>query len=211
MKNILMACLLVISISSFSQNISFIVDGGYSKRLFLIDDSASDSYAAYLKAKKLGNNFGAEIIYFNEGHGIGFKFSTFLNSVTGKSLEIGDYSHVSMNEKIRINYFSLQYHWRNQIKQLPFYYEMVLGLGLVRYKSTGKEYDEKMEILSKTYGMNASVLLEYAIIKNFSIGTSAGFMMAKIGEATRNGYTFNYNPYESLSRIDLNLFTRLNF
>ena len=210
-KSIIIFLLFVLSLPVFSQKVSVIADGGYSHRLFLIPDSTNKSYSEYLKGKRPGKNFGIEAIYYNEGHGFGFKFSTFLNSVSGKNIDTTLFNKVNINENIRINYFSLQYHWQNQISNLPLFYEVCAGLGLIRYKSEGKEDEEKSVILGKSYGMNAAFSFEYAIFEHLSLGSSVDFMIGKLVQGTHNGYIYNFKPQENITRLDLNLFTRFSF
>ena len=107
-------------------------------------------------------------------------------------------------EKVRVDYYSFQYHVRARLNKSRLYGELAGGLGLIKYYNDGKLWNENFSLEGKTYGMNASLCFDYIIHRNISLFVSSSLFLANLNEQTRNGFTEKLNPKESLSRIDCN-------
>lgn len=195
----------------FSQDFCIIANAGYSYRLMALGDTMSSSLESYSKKKKPGINYNIEVVWFNDNQGIGVRFNSFMNSVSGKNIQLSPVETVDKSEKIRINYWSLQYHNRTQIKETRLWIELSGGIGLVRYYNDGYELLEKISIIGKTYGLNGTVSCEYRIFKNFSFSFDAGIFIAVLSEYVRNGYTVILQKKEGLTRIDINGGLKIRF
>jgi hypothetical protein len=195
-------CLLLIICQSIScQKFELVFNGGYSYRLFTINDSTTDSYASYLKKKRPGYEFSSELIWYDANQGIGLKFSEFINNVDGNNLKLDSLNKIDRTETINIDFYSLQYHKKQQFGKSRVYGDFAVGLGYVRYSSKGKEYKEDVEIKSSTYGLSTTLSLNYQIVKRLMLGISTNIFIANIKEHTRNGYTETEN--EGLTHVDI--------
>jgi hypothetical protein len=177
---------------------------GYSYRLMLTPDSVSSSYASYFNKKRSGINFNGEIVYFNENQGIGFRYNSFINKVSGKKIEIPGSAILDKSENIHINYYSIQYHKRKNFNKSKFYAGFCFGLGYVQYMNTGKEAAEEIDLSGSTYGLNLALSLEYKIYKHLSFHISPNFFMAVLNQYLMNGNTVMLKKKESLSTLDTN-------
>lgn len=202
---------LIISQLCFGQKFSFLAEAGTSYRLVQISDSLTDDYASYLSGKKHGNNFSIEPVWFSEGNGIGIKYSLFQNEISADSIRVSLFEKKSISEKINLHYIGLQYHNRLQFGQSRFFGELNAGLGAIFYRNTKKEYKTTQTLIAgRTYALNASLSLEYAILKSLSAYFNAAAFIANIDKVDEDGISVIYNPRESLTRFDLNFGLRYN-
>jgi hypothetical protein len=189
-KFLFIYCLLLfISQSIVSQKFELVFNGGYSYRVFTINDSVSDSYASYLKKKRPGFAFNSELIWYDDNQGFGLKFSEFMNNVDGNDLKLDSLNKIDKSESINIDFYSLQYHKKHQFGKSRVFGDFAVGLGYVRYSSEGKEYQEDVEIKGSTYGLSTTLSLNYQLMKRLMLGISTNIFLANLKEHTRNGYT----------------------
>ena len=179
-------------------------DAGYSYRLMLTPDSSSSSYSSYFNKKRPGINFNGEIAYYSENQGIGFRYNSFINKVSGKSVEVSNILKVDKSENIQINYYSIQYHKRRVFNKSKLSTGFCFGLGYVKYLNTGKEAAEEIDLNGTTYGLNVALSLEYKIYKHLSFHISPNFFMAVLSQYLENGNTVTLKKKESLTRLDTN-------
>jgi hypothetical protein len=190
--------------SGYSQKLSLLTEGGFSYRLMMAPDSITDSYYSYFQKKKTGSNLGIELVWFTDDQGFGIKYASFLNSVSESKIEFQKFNRINKSEKIQIDYYSMQYHARKQLKKSRLFIEFSGGLGLVRYYNEATEQQAEFSIAGKSYGMNGTLSFDYVIHRNVSVFFSTQAFLANLNEQTRNGFTEILNPKESLSRIDFN-------
>jgi hypothetical protein len=183
------------------QKLQLLANGGLSYRIFSINDSISDSYASYLEKKRPGYNYNLEFIWFSDDQGIGIKYSNYLNKVSGKNLRMTDVVKIDKSETVYIEFYSLQYHKRKQSGKSRFIGDFAVGLGYVRYSSLGKEFEEDVEDKGSTYGLSATLSLNYQILKWMAFGVSSNIFIANIKAITRNG--FDWPVSEGLTHADV--------
>jgi hypothetical protein len=196
---------------SFSQDFCILANTGFSYRLVTLKDTISSSYQSYFNKKKPGYNYNIEAVWYSEDQGIGLRLNSFLNSVSGKDIYLSRSEKVDKSENIRIDYYSIQYHNRKQIKTSRFWTELSAGVGYVRYHSIGNEMAEEITIIGKTAGLNATLYLDYHIFKFLSINFSTNFFIAVLSKDINNGNTEILKNKEGLTRIDLNGGMRISF
>jgi hypothetical protein len=204
--------LLIIPVNNLlSQNFSVLVNGGYSYRLMALKDTVSESYNSYFNRKKPGINYNIEAVWYSENQGVGLRFNSFLNTVSGKNIFIAQFEKVDKAEKIRIDYYSIQYHYRKHIKKSRFWAEFSAGIGYVTYHSEGDELAEQITITGNTAGLNGTIFLDYRIFESLSLNISTNIFIAVLSKELNNGNTEILKNKEGLTRIDLNGGIRISF
>lgn len=188
----------------FSKDFCVLINDGISYRLMTLKDTISSSYSSYFNRKRPGFNYNLEAVWYSENQGIGLKFNSFLNLVSGKDIYLSPVEKVDKSEKIRIDYYSLQYHIRSQIKKSHFWKELSIGAGYVSYHNEGNELAEEITIIGHTIGLNATLNLDYQICKFLSINISTNLFIAVLSKDEKNGYAETLQNKEGLTRVDLN-------
>jgi hypothetical protein len=191
-------------IKLFSQDFCVLVNGGFSYRLMTLKDTISSSYQSYFSRKKPGINYCIETVWYSGDQGFGLRFHSFLNSVSGKNIYLSRGVKVDKSEHIRIDYYSIQYHYRKLIKNSRFWTELNAGFGYVSYNSEGNELAEQITIEGKTAGINGTFFLDYHIFKYLSLNTSVNIFLAVLSKYVNNGNTEILTNKDNLTRIDLN-------
>jgi hypothetical protein len=204
--------LLIIPVNNLlSQNFSVLVNGGYSYRLMTLKDTVSESYNSYFNRKKPGINYNIETVWYGGNQGVGLRFNSFLNSVSGKNIYIDQFEKVDKSERIRINYYSIQYHNRKQISKSGFWVEFCAGIGYVTYHSEGNELAEQITITGNTAGLNGTVYLDYHVFEFLSFNISTNLFIAVLSKEINNGEIEILTNKEGLARVDLNGGIRIIF
>ena len=197
--------------NSFSQNFCIFLNSGFSYRLMTMKDTVSESFQSYFNRKRPGINYNIEAVWYSENQGVGLRFNSFLNSVSGKNIYLSPVENVDKNEDIRITYYSLQYHFRKQIRKSRFRLELCGGIGYVTYHSDGKELAEEILITGNTVGINGTIFLDYRVFKFLSINVSTNLFIAVLSKDLKNGDTEILTNKESLGRFDFNGGVKIGF
>jgi hypothetical protein len=176
-----------------------------------LKDTVSESYNSYFNRKKPGINYNIETVWYGGNQGVGLRFNSFLNSVSGKNIYIDQFEKVDKSEKIRINYYSIQYHNRKQISNSGFWAEFCVGIGYVTYYSEGNELAEQITITGNTAGLNGTVYLDYHVFEFLSFNISANLFIAVLSKEINNRNTEILTNKEGLARVDLNGGIRISF
>lgn len=194
-----------------AQNFGLLADGGFSYRLFVVNDSISSELEEYQKNKKKGYNFSIEPVWYSENNGFGIKYNIFLSKMSADSIKVSSIERMSISEDIKIHYLGLQYHKIIVFALSDISLNASAGVGALFYRNKKTEYKIKQTYLKgRTYALNASLKIEYALHPKLILFAGAGIFIANIKEAMENEITVFYNPGESLTRLDLNIGVRIN-
>jgi hypothetical protein len=196
--------LCIIPYNAFA-NDDFCITANYGPgyRLMTLKDSSTESFESYFKKKKPGTTLDFQAIWYSDNHGIGVGFKSFFNSVSGENIEIPTRERVNMSDRIRINFFSLQYHNRFYYNDSRLWGDLGFGLGLVRYRDEGKFFETNVLTTGKTYGLDASLSCNYDVSRRLAFGISAGFFTAVLSEWIKDGNLEKLEPKEGLTRLEL--------
>jgi hypothetical protein len=149
----------VCSTKSESQSFSFCANGGFGYRLMVAPAGSYDSYSTYFDKKKSGSNLTFDFLWIQDVYALGIGYNRFFNSVSGKNVQLALFNKVDVREKIRVDYYNIQFHRIKQVSKTRFSMDFEVGLGLVKYYNDSTAYSEVIKIEGKTLAFTVLYLL----------------------------------------------------
>ncbi len=201
------------SVFSFAQQkFSVMPSVGFAWRTAALPEGVSNDQRNYIKGLKSGTNFDISAYYHVRNVGIGFKYSLYSASSSGRlsaADQNGTILSAYVSTKDQITFFGPALMYSNYNEETKHKLFMDFGIGAISYKSVTGPVTGK----GTNLGLEANFAYQYAVTPNILIGPKLGFTAGTLSQMDINGQTYEFGEEEKegLTRVSLSAAVTFRF